>query len=197
MSDPGALLPEAGDPLDGEAGPVVGRRSGFDGHPDRPPAAGLRPLRPRGGPAGRRRNWRLPLAERSVTDLRRELRDFLRGAALPDDERYDLLLAADEAVSNAIEHAEDPREPFFEVLATIGAGVTIVVCDHGQWREAVPGGPRGRGMAMMWLLANTTVAPSPQGTTVTIRSSPRHGRRPVAAPDERASGLPAVVPRSG
>jgi anti-sigma regulatory factor (Ser/Thr protein kinase) len=177
----------------------MGRRSAFDGHPDRPPAAGLRPLPLNGWPAGCRRDWRLPVTDGSVTVLRRGLRNFLLGATLSQDERYDLLLAAGEAASNAIEHADDPREPFFEVLATIGAaGVTIVVCDHGQWREAVPGGHRGRGMAMMRVLADTTVAPSPQGTTVTIRSRPRHGRSPVRLHSDSAAtdgGRPTFGPR--
>ncbi len=178
----------------GEGEPVVGRRNAFAGHLARPPEAGTRPQpgSPTAGSGppvattqdgerdGRRRDWRLPATESSVTVLRRGLSDFLRGAALSDEERYDLLLAACEAASNAIEHAGDPSEPFFEVVATIGdAGVTIIVCDRGQWRDVVPGVHRGRGMAMMWILADTTVVSRPQGTTVTIRSSPRHGRSPV------------------
>jgi anti-sigma regulatory factor (Ser/Thr protein kinase) len=103
------------------------------------------------------------------------LEDFLRQAQLSDDERYDLLLVACEATSNAIEHARNPTEPFFEVLAEIGdTRVTLVVCDHGQWQDAPAGTARGRGLQMMWLLADTTVAAGRHGTTVTIRSSPRH-----------------------
>ena len=178
---PGSLFEDEGDE-------VARRPACSAGHLGRPPqpatsAAGGWPsgdTSHNGGPTGRRRDWRLPATESSVTVLRRGLRDFLRGAALSDDERYDLLLAAGEAASNAIEHAVDPSEPFFEVVAVIGdAGVTIVVCDHGQWRDGTSGVHRGRGMAMMWILADTTVVARPQGTTVTIRSSPRHGRPPV------------------
>jgi anti-sigma regulatory factor (Ser/Thr protein kinase) len=125
---------------------------------------------------------------RSVTVLRRALEDFLRLAQLSEDERYDLLLVACEATSNAIEHARNPTEPFFEVLAEIGdTRVTLVVCDHGQWRDAPAGTDRGRGLQMMWLLADTTVAAGRHGTTVTIRSSPRHGRHP-APHGERGAG---------
>jgi anti-sigma regulatory factor (Ser/Thr protein kinase) len=182
------------------------------GHLGRPTEAGP-PLQPatswpagatshNGGPAGPRRDWRLPATERSVTVLRRALEDFLRQADLSDDERYDLLLAACEATSNAIEHARNPTEPFFEVLAEIGgARVTIVVCDHGQWRDAPTGTHRGRGLAMMWLLADTTVAAGRHGTTVTMRSSPRHGRRPAAPHGERptaaASGYPSSAAGGG
>lgn len=128
------------------------------GHLDRPPLAGPAPQpapsaahsRPSGGtahnrgPAGPRGHWRLPATVRSVTVLRRALEDCLRQAQLSDDERYDLLLVACEATSNAIEHARNPTEPFVEVLAEIGdARVTITVCDSGSWRDAVAGTDRG------------------------------------------------------
>ena len=134
-----------------------------------------------GGSAGHRRDWRLPTTERSVTVLRRALTDFLDGADLSRDERYDFLLAVCEAASNAIEHALNPTEPFFDVHTLIGdARVTVVVRDFGQWTDGPPGVDRGRGMAMMWMLAESTVVPSPHGTTVTIHSRPRHPRHPVA-----------------
>ena len=147
-------------------------------------AAGRRPSN--GGSPGvdlddRRREWRLPATTLSVPLLRRGLDAFLRVALLSADERYDLLLAACEAASNAIEHARHPTEPFFEVLAEISdTGMTIVICDHGQWRDAPAGTHRGRGLRMMWLLADTTVAAGRHGTTVTLRSSPRQGRAQTA-----------------
>jgi anti-sigma regulatory factor (Ser/Thr protein kinase) len=135
-----------------------------------------------------RQHWRLPATERSVTVLRRALDAFLGEADLSDDERYDLLLVTCEAASNAIEHARKPTQPFFETVAEIGDGrVTIVVCDHGQWRDAPAGSHRGRGLRMMWLLADTTVAAGRHGTTVTIRSSPRHGRHPAIPDSERGA----------
>jgi anti-sigma regulatory factor (Ser/Thr protein kinase) len=141
-----------------------------------------------GGSDGHRREWRLPTTEHSVTVLRRGLTDFLDGAGLSEDERYDLLLAVCEAASNAIEHARNPAEPFFDVLTQIGeATVTIVVRDFGQWTDEPTGEHRGRGMAMMWMLAESTVVTGPHGTTVTIRSSPRHGRHPVSPHGERAT----------
>jgi len=150
-----------------------------------------------GGSDGHRRDWRLPTTERSVTVLRRGLTDFLDGADLCEDERYDLLLAVCEAASNAIEHARNPTEPFFDVLTQIGeARVTVVVRDHGQWSDGPPGADRGRGMAMMWMLAESTVVPSPQGTTVTIRSSPRHRRHPVAPHGERGTVRGRAYPSS-
>jgi anti-sigma regulatory factor (Ser/Thr protein kinase) len=128
-----------------------------------------------------------------VTVLRRGLNDFLREAELTDDERYDLLLAACEAASNAIEHAGNPSEPFFDVLTEIGdAGVTIVVCDHGQWREAPAGTYRGRGLAMMRVLVDATVDARPQGTTVTLRS--RHPAPRAPAPPRPQHGAAGASP---
>ena len=214
MIDRGVHPLPSGDPVDGEADPVVSWRNASVGPPRRPTEAGLR-LQPgtpaagscssagtsqNGGPAGRHRDWRLPTTESSVTVLRGGLADFLEEADLSDDERYDLLLATCEAVSNAAEHAGNPSMPFFEVLAQIGdCRVTVIVCDHGRWRNATAGAStdRGRGLSMMWILADTTIVAEPHGTTVTIRSSPRHGRHPVAAPGEGGATMPAVVPRSG
>lgn len=188
----GGLRPRSGSPVDGDGDPVASRDSSFADDVGPPLDAGLRlrSLTGGGGPSPdesgerdmewRRRAWRLHAVEGSVTPLRRELSEFLRAATLSDDERHDVLLAACEAASNAVEHARDPSEPFVEVLTEIAnAGVRIVVRDHGQWRHAAPGAHRGHGLAMMWALADTTISPGPQGTTVTIRNSPRHGRRPV------------------
>jgi anti-sigma regulatory factor (Ser/Thr protein kinase) len=78
------------------------------------------------------------------------------------------------AANNAIEHAQQPTKPFFDVCAVVDDGaVTIVIRDHGGWRAAdVPVEPRTR-LAMMEALADTTVTAGSHGTTVTIRSAPR------------------------
>jgi anti-sigma regulatory factor (Ser/Thr protein kinase) len=214
MPGPIVIAPRRpGSPVDGEGDPVAVRRNAFAGQLDHPPEAGLRPQpgssTEGGGPSvattqdrepdGRRRDWRLPATESSVTVLRRGLGDFLRGAALSDDERYDLLLAAGEAASNAIEHAGDPSEPFFEVLARIGdASVTIIVCDHGRWCDGTPGTYRGRGLAMMRVLVDTTIDVGAHGTTVTLRShrpaarAPGHAQPQHGAADESPFPSPAV-----
>jgi anti-sigma regulatory factor (Ser/Thr protein kinase) len=120
--------------------------------------------------------WHLPATSVSVPSLRRGLRSVLDETGLPDDQLYDLLLAACEAATNAIEHAQKSTEPFIDVHFEVGDGqVTIVVRDHGQWRDG-PGTPlRGRGLAMMRALADTTVDADPEGTTVTMRSRSGEG----------------------
>ena len=117
------------------------------------------------------RHWRFPSTPQSIPGLRRALRRVLAAAGLDEDHAYDLLLAACEAATNAVEHAQDPTEPFVDVTAEASADqVLITVRDHGQWRERVPSMDRGRGSTLMSAFADITVVPSPEGTTVTIRA---------------------------
>jgi anti-sigma regulatory factor (Ser/Thr protein kinase) len=136
-------------------------------------------------PDGRRREWRLHSIESSVPSLRRGLSAFLDTIGLSDDEFYDLILAASEAATNAVEHAQHPTEPFFDVSAEVDDGrVTIVVHDHGRWLPPRSSLYRGRGLAMMRVLADTTVEAGTHGTTVTIRN---HRAFPAVLGEERAS----------
>nr|WP_239520574.1 ATP-binding protein [Blastococcus saxobsidens] len=123
--------------------------------------------------------WRLPAELESTTLVRRRLRALLERAGVDPDQSYDLLLAACEAASNAIEHAQDPTEPVIDVAARVSEEqVEITVRDHGQWRERVPSMDRGRGSTLMSAFADVTATPSPEGTVVRIRS-PRLRRRPA------------------
>ncbi|MBB3677669.1 signal transduction histidine kinase/ActR/RegA family two-component response regulator [Modestobacter versicolor] len=119
--------------------------------------------------------WRFPATPQAIPALRRALRRLFATAGLDEDQAYDLLLAACEAATNAVEHAQDPTEPFVDVTAEVGGGrVEITVRDHGQWRERVPSMDRGRGSTLMSAFADISAVPSPAGTTVTIRV-PRAG----------------------
>jgi anti-sigma regulatory factor (Ser/Thr protein kinase) len=123
--------------------------------------------------ATRRREWRLRSLESSLPTLRRELSALLATSGLTEDERYDVLLSVSEAASNAVEHAQHPHEPFFCVVAEIDettATLTVTVQDHGTWLPPTPSAFRGRGLEMMHVLTDTTVATGAGGTTVTIRN---------------------------
>ena len=90
------------------------------------------------------------------------------------EETEDLVLVACEAANNAAQHAQQPRESFFDVSTEIDVGaVTIVIRDHGTWRQPIALGGRGRGLSLMHALADTTVTAASSGTTVTIRRHPR------------------------
>jgi signal transduction histidine kinase/CheY-like chemotaxis protein len=134
----------------------------------RPPV----PPRPATAPTVHRERWRFPAAAQSVPALRRALRRLFATAGLDDDQAYDLLLAACEAATNAVEHAQQPTEPFVDVTAEVTTTeVVITVRDHGQWRERVPSMDRGRGSTLMSAFGDVTAVPGPEGTTVTIRSA--------------------------
>jgi anti-sigma regulatory factor (Ser/Thr protein kinase) len=115
--------------------------------------------------------WRFPSVASSIPLIRRRLRTLLDGAGVHPDRTYDLLLAACEAATNAVEHAQDPSEPFVDVAATVAEGrIRITVRDHGQWRERGPSMDRGRGSTLMSAAGEITATPSPEGTTVVISS---------------------------
>ncbi|WP_100501179.1 ATP-binding protein [Geodermatophilus chilensis] len=136
------------------------------------PSAGQAPSAPV-APAGTavRRHWRLPSDTRSIPALRRRLRALFTEAGLDEDLAYDLVLAACEAATNAIEHAQDPAEPVIDVGAEVAGGrVEVAVRDYGRWRERVPSMDRGRGSMLMSAVGEITATPSPAGTTVVIRA---------------------------
>ena len=102
--------------------------------------------------------------------MRQDLHDVLDDTALSADLVGDLVLAASEAANNAVEHAQRPTEPFFDVCVEVDHdAVTVTIRDHGTWRQPRVPTVRGRGLAMMDALAQTTVTASVRGTTVTIR----------------------------
>ncbi|WP_091377251.1 ATP-binding protein [Geodermatophilus sp. DSM 45219] len=120
-----------------------------------------------------RRHWRFPATTSSIPALRRRLRMLFAEAGLDEDRAYDLLLAACEAATNAIEHAQEPAEPVIDVGAEVRDGrVEVAVRDYGRWRERVPSMDRGRGSMLMSAVGEITATPSPAGTTVVIRSGP-------------------------
>jgi anti-sigma regulatory factor (Ser/Thr protein kinase) len=135
----------------------------------------------------RRCEWRLRSIESSLPSLRRELSALLSTSTLSADETYDLLLSVSEAASNAVEHAQDPLEPFFDVVAEVEeTTVTVTVTDHGRWLPPTASAFRGRGLEMMAVLADTTVVTGIDGTAVTIRK-PAAPAAEVNGPSERAS----------
>jgi hypothetical protein len=124
-----------------------------------------------------RRQWRWPSVPSSIRAMRLELAPVLELTGLPGGEVDDLVLAAGEAASNAVEHADSPVLPFFDVLTEVGAvRARIVVQDHGRWRAPTFGGERGRGLQMIGVLADATLTVGALGTTVVLCSRPRRLR---------------------
>ncbi len=116
----------------------------------------------------------LPAVPGALRVLRRELRPFLAEQGLGPGDADGLLVAACEAATNAIEHAEDATRDVVEVaVRRIGAGrVRVEVRDHGTWRARGASLDRGRGSTLMQAYADVEVTPSPQGTLVALTSRP-------------------------
>jgi anti-sigma regulatory factor (Ser/Thr protein kinase) len=79
------------------------------------------------------------------------------------------ILAANEACSNAIEHAYGPRDATFELRAQrYDDTIEVTVRDYGSWR-APRGQDRGRGLELMRAaMDQVEVVPSDAGTTVRL-----------------------------
>ncbi|WP_091069410.1 ATP-binding protein [Klenkia brasiliensis] len=142
-----------------------------------PPARSVAvdPVGPVTGPTGdgtsHRAHWRLAAGERAPGQARAHLRRMLADAGVHPDQAYDLLVAIGEAVTNAVEHAQNPTEPVVDLLVEIDEEcVVATVRDTGQWRERVASMDRGRGSTLMAAVGQVSVLPGAEGTTVVIRA---------------------------
>jgi anti-sigma regulatory factor (Ser/Thr protein kinase) len=80
--------------------------------------------------------------------MRRTLRSWLED--LEAIRISDVVLAVDEAVANAIEHAGLRETADIAVEAyVVGNTLHIEVCDHGVWKDPTPSDARGRGLLIM------------------------------------------------
>jgi anti-sigma regulatory factor (Ser/Thr protein kinase) len=118
-----------------------------------------------------------PTAARAV---RTRLRTWLVGWGWRDDGLDDVILAVDEAVANAVDHAyrQRPEPGDVHVYAWIVSGpegrrVIVSVTDQGRWRPApADPGRRGRGLLMMTTcMATLHIEHSGGGTSVTMTSA--------------------------
>ena len=108
-----------------------------------------------------------------LATLRRELRTWLSGRGVDGAVIADVLVAATEAASNAMEHAygnDDSRTVVVEGL--VGADLVLTVRDRGRWTGQVRRHERGRGLPLMRsLMDRVEIEPSDQGTIVRMRRS--------------------------
>jgi anti-sigma regulatory factor (Ser/Thr protein kinase) len=108
-----------------------------------------------------------------LAGVRHELRAWLEAAGADLQTIDETVLAAGEALGNAIEHAYLGRvaEPAVELDASLRAStIELVVRDHGRWRDVAAPGPRGRGLMLMRrIMDEVVVQPSAVGTQVIMR----------------------------
>ncbi len=93
----------------------------------------------------------MPAKRESLVGTRRRLRSWLRDQGVGGEDLIDIILAAGEALANAVEHAFDPGEAGrYELHASCEDGVvTIVVADDGAWRPPKADTTRGRGLPIV------------------------------------------------
>jgi serine/threonine-protein kinase RsbW len=128
--------------------------------------------------------------------MRHRLQSWLSEAGWPDERAERLLLAMNEAVTNAIEHAyrDLPPGPVRVRAGVLTDGsVRLIVTDSGRWRPARPdgGGGRGKGVLMMQECGDDVrIDATPIGTTVTITAwAVRHADPVPAGPGDGAFGV--------
>jgi anti-sigma regulatory factor (Ser/Thr protein kinase) len=110
-----------------------------------------------------------PALPESSPRLRRTLRDFLESLRLDHSRTEDAILAAGEAVGNAIEHAYRDERGVVRLRAYVAdRRVVIEVRDSGVWR--LSGDPeRGRGLGIMRALVDrVSIESTKTGTNVRL-----------------------------
>jgi serine/threonine-protein kinase RsbW len=109
--------------------------------------------------------------------IRDRLRDWLHRHGVGEPELHEILIAAGEACTNAVEHSGAERslaDPAAWIEATCDeTTVRILVADRGVWKEPDPaqalGGRRGRGRLLMTrLMDHVDIRTGSTGTTVQL-----------------------------
>lgn len=106
-----------------------------------------------------------------LAPTRSALRDWLNKARLDPDQTLNVLVAAGEAVANAIEHGHRHRPQGIIRLGAIATGdaVQLTITDTGSWKAPQPASypHRGRGIPLMQsLMHDVDIRPDDDGTTV-------------------------------
>ncbi|OBF12262.1 ATPase [Mycobacterium sp. ACS4054] len=106
-----------------------------------------------------------------LAPARSALRSWLTRTRLDPEQAMNVLVAAGEAVANAIEHGHrDKPEGTVSLGATaLGDRVHLTITDTGSWKPPQPASypHRGRGIALMrGLMHDVTISPDAAGTTV-------------------------------
>jgi serine phosphatase RsbU (regulator of sigma subunit) len=109
---------------------------------------------------------------RSLAGMRQALARWLRRIGASDELAGDLVLVANEAVANAVEHAYGPGDALVHVRAELRDGsVCLAVRDHGRWRPARDVGG-GRGLTLIrGLTDELRVDSAGNGTELWIRKA--------------------------
>ncbi len=124
----------------------------------------------------------LPAVLGSVPRARHALRDWLAARNIAGLAAADILLAAGEAMANAVEHSgSDGFE--LEFAMPVRDSVHIAVRDRGEWKEPVVAPHRGRGFSLMRsLMDECTVEHGADGTVIDMVRRVERAEGPVEPP---------------
>jgi len=135
---------------------------------------------------------------RELLAMRTTLRGWLTGLGIDGDAEHTLVTAANEAATNAVEHAY--RSPLtsvdgqtFEVALEVQTGwLCLEISDRGMWRgPSVVAEGRGLGIPLMHqLVGSVTIDTDDRGTRVVLR-------HPLGAVTTASSGAQAGGSRRG
>ena len=122
----------------------------------------------------------MPAVAASARVLRQTLRRLAIDSGLDDDRTFSLLVAAGEAISNAIEHAYGLKDGTVRLQAHVRDGLLeVCIKDSGVWRASRSEG-RGRGLPIMrQIVDQADVRADENGTTVRLAMHVQPARRAV------------------
>jgi len=112
-----------------------------------------------------------PADASQLAPARKALRGWLKRALMDPAQSMDVLIAAGEAVANAIEHGHrhNPGGVITMAATALVDRVQLTITDTGSWKPDQPAvdSTRGRGIALMrGLMQDVTINPGTAGTTV-------------------------------
>jgi PAS domain S-box-containing protein len=115
-----------------------------------------------------------------LASVRAQLRGWLRSCDIGARIAQDVLVAAGEAIANAIEHGHRSRPGEQVRLRAISTAnqLRLTITDTGRWQATPPGDRslRGHGIALMRaLMQQVIIEPGPSGTTVDLYLRINHG----------------------
>ncbi|WP_067564373.1 ATP-binding protein [Nocardia acidivorans] len=149
-----------------------------------------------------RREISVPGEASQIGVVRRIVRNWLERCEIDPTQAYDVVLAVNEAMTNAIEHGYRFRPGIVRVAGELTEeDLRVTVTDEGSWKPIdIPENPhRGRGLELMRvLMTEVTVRIEDGGTTVDMRTKPiyrrPHSPRPLATASQRGR---AIAGRAG
>jgi serine phosphatase RsbU (regulator of sigma subunit)/anti-sigma regulatory factor (Ser/Thr protein kinase) len=126
----------------------------------------MRSLAPAHGPL----RLSLPAEPRTLAQMRRTLRRWLREAGVAPNDENEIVVACGEACANVVQHAYAAAPGVVELEATrVGDSIEVSVRDQGGWRPAADRGG-GWGLSLIEALMDSVdVQRAPDGTEVRMR----------------------------